>query len=210
METYELKAQPRLAGSKPKQLRRDGYVPVVVYGKNIEPQKLQVTNRDLVKVLKQAGTHALISLQVESTKPKLTLARDIQRDVIKQHLLHVDFYAVQMDQKVQAKVPLVFEGESSAVITLGGVLTQGFDEITVECLPSELPSAITVNINSLDTLGATILVRDMDLPDNIAIIAEPDSMIVKVEAPRTVSETEFDTEIETDVEVETEAEADEE
>lgn len=189
MEALELKAEPReIKGRAVKHLRHQGLVPVILYGKDVESTPLQVEERALEKVLEVAGTHQLIALQVNNQRPQLTLARDIQRDVIRRNYLHVDFYAVKMDQKVVAQVPLHLIGESPAVEEQGGVLTQGLDEIEIECLPADLISSIEVSVETLKELNDTIIVADLVVPDNITILSEPESMVAKVEPPRLITE----------------------
>ncbi|MBN1994263.1 MAG: 50S ribosomal protein L25 [Anaerolineae bacterium] len=191
MESLELKAEVReISGSHVKHLRRDGLVPAVLYGRDTAATLLQIEAKALGKVLKEAGTHQLISLQVGKHKPLMTLARDIQRDIIKHHYLHVDFYAVKMDEKVTAQVPLILEGIAPAVKEKGGVLTQGLDEIEIECLPSDLLSAISVNIDGLTEYNETLTVADLVVPSSVTILSDPDSMVVKIEPPRLEEEEE--------------------
>lgn len=191
MEALELKAESRQTkGRAVKHLRQQGLVPVILYGKDVESTPLQVEERALEKVLDVAGTHQLIALQVNNQRPQLTLARDIQRDVIRRNYLHVDFYAVKMDQKVVAQVPIHLIGESPAVEEQGGVLTQGLDEIEIECLPADLISSIEVSVETLKELNDTIIVADLVVPDNITILSEPESMVAKVEPPRLIEEDE--------------------
>ena len=188
MEAIELKAESREALKRGvKTLRQQGYVPAVIYGKDIDSEPLKIEARALDKVLSIAGTHQLISLQVGKQQPKMTLARDIQRDVVKRNYLHVDFYAVKMDEKVAAQIPLLIEGESPAVKDLGGVLTQGLDQLDIECLPGDLISSISVNVDSLTELNATLTVADLTVPDTITILSDSESMVVKIEPPRLVS-----------------------
>ncbi len=191
MEALELKAEIReITGKRVKWLRWQGLVPAVLYGKDLDPTLLQIEAQAMYKVIREAGTHQLISLQVGQEKPRMTLARDIQRDVIKHDYLHVDFYAVKMDQKVTAQVPLVFEGIAPATIDLGGILTHGLNEIEVECLPSDLIAAIKVNLEGLVDFHISISVTDLVVPSSITILSDPDSMVAKVEAPRLVEEEE--------------------
>jgi large subunit ribosomal protein L25 len=185
METLELKAEVReVTGRHVRHLRREGFVPAVLYGRNTASTLLQIKAKALYKVLNEAGTHQLISLQVGDKKPLMTLARDIQRDNIKHNYLHVDFYAVQMDEKVTAQVPLVIEGVSPAVKDKGGILTQGLDELEIECLPKDLISAIEVNVEELVEYNDTITVAGLKVPSSITILSDPDSMVVKIEPPR--------------------------
>jgi len=190
METLELKADVREAtGRKVKALRQEGLVPAVLYG-HTDPTLLQIEAKPLGKVLREAGTHQLIGLQIGNKKSVVTLARDIQRDVIRHNYLHVDFYAVKMDEKVTAQIPLVIEGVSPAVKDKGGILTQGMDEVEIECLPSDLISAIEVNIEGLLEYNDSISVSDLIIPSSITVLSDPDSMVVKVEPPRLEEEVE--------------------
>ncbi len=186
MEAIELKAEPRtVVKRRLHNLRQEGYVPAVMYGRKVESQPLQVNHKSLDKVLAVAGTHQLISLQIGDQKPRMTLARDIQRDVIKRNYLHVDFYAVRMDEKVAAQIPLITTGVSPAVQDLGGVLIQALDQLEIECLPGDLISSIDINIDGLEEFHSSISVADLELPDTITIMADPSSTIVRVEPPRT-------------------------
>jgi large subunit ribosomal protein L25 len=191
METLTLNAEVRqVTGRHVKQLREQGLVPAVLYGRDLESVALQVETRALSKVLAVAGTYQLISLAVSGEKPRMILARDVQRDVIRRDYLHVDFYAVKMDEKVTAQVPLVMEGIAPAVRDKGGILTQGLDYLEIECLPSDLISAILVNIAGLTEHNDTIIVSDLKIPDSVAILSDLDSMVVKIEPPRKVEEEE--------------------
>lgn len=185
MEALELKAEAREAiGKHVGQLRRQGYVPAVLYGKGVEADPIQIEAKALRKVLAQAGTHQLIALQIGKAKPRMTLARDIQIDAIKRSVLHVDFYAVNMREKVTAQVPLVFVGVSPAVKDLNGILVHGLSEVEIECLPADLISAIEVNIEGLTELDSMLTVADLVVPNSIAILSDPESMVAKVEPPR--------------------------
>lgn len=189
MEALELKAEVREAvGKRVGQLRRQGYVPAVVYGKGVEADHIQIEAKALRKVLAQAGTHQLIALQVGSTRPRMTLARDIQIDAVKRNFLHVDFYAVNMREKVTAEVPLVFVGVSPAVKDLGGILVHGMAELEIECLPADLVAAIEVNVEGLTQIDDMLTVADLKVPDKITILSDPETMVAKVEAPSVAAE----------------------
>lgn len=190
-DALTLKAEVReTVGKQVRHLRRRGLIPAVLYGgTNEETVSLQIKERPLAKVLAEAGTYQLISLEVDGNKPQMTLARDIQRDVIKRNYIHVDFYAVRMDEKVTAQVPVVIEGVSPAVKE-GGILTQGLDAIDVECLPADLISAIAVDISGLEEFNDTISVSDLIVPSSIKILSDPESMVIKIEPPRLIVEEE--------------------
>lgn len=189
MEALELKAEVReTTGKHVGQLRRRGYVPAVLYGKGIEADPIQIEAKALRKVLAQAGTHQLIALQIGKTKPRMTLARDIQIDAVKRNLLHVDFYAVNMREKVTAEVPLVFVGVSPAVKDLGGILVHSMAEIEIECMPADLLAAVEVDVTGLTELDAMLTVADLKVPSTITILSDPESMVAKVEAPSVAAE----------------------
>jgi len=197
METLELKADVREAtGRRVKALRQEGLVPAVLYGHtdHTDPTLLQIEAKPLGKVLREAGTHQLVGLKIGNKKPVVTLARDIQRDVIRHNYLHVDFYAVKMDEKVTAQVPLVIVGVSPAVKDQGGILTQGMDEIEIECLPADLISAIEVNVEGLLEFNDSISVSDLAVPSSVTVLSDPDSMVAKVEPPRLEEEEEEEVE----------------
>lgn len=190
MEAIELKAEPRRLGKgHAKNLRLQGLVPAVMYGKNQDTQLLQIVSRDLEKVLATAGTHQLIALKVAKKRPVMTLARDIQRDVIKRDCMHVDFYMVRMDEKVHAQVPIHLVGEAPA-IELGGVLTQGLDQLEIECLPGDLINMIELDVSELADFNDTLTVVDLSVPDTVTILSDPESMVAKIEAPRKEEELE--------------------
>jgi large subunit ribosomal protein L25 len=205
MEALELKAEVReVTGRQVKHLRQGGLVPAVLYGKDLDPALLQIEEKALTKVLRQAGTHQLISLQIGQKKPQMTLARDIQRDVIRYNYLHVDFYAVRMSEKVTAQVPLELVGHAPAVREQGGILTQGLDQVEIECLPSDLVSSIEVNIDGLVEFNDSISVADLTVPDTITILSDPESLVAKIEPPRLVEEEEVEEEEMVEVSVEPE------
>jgi large subunit ribosomal protein L25 len=191
MEALELKAESREAnGHRVKEIRRQGLVPAIIYGRGVETEHVQIEAKALRRVLSVAGTHQLIALQVGDRRPRMTLAREIQRDPVKRHYLHVDFYAVKMDEKVKAQVPVVLMGESPAVEDLDGILTQGLDEIEVECLPGDLVNSIEIDISTLVELNSSISVAELRVPETLTVLSDPDSMVVRIEAPRTAEEVE--------------------
>jgi len=186
MEQIELKADPRtLIGRHAKRLRDQGYVPAVVYGSQVETTPIQVEGKTLQKVLTKAGGNTLISLQVGKKKPVLTLAREIQRDVIRHNILHVDFYQVIMTEKITAEIPIVLSGEAPAVED-GGILVHGLSTVEVQCLPADLPSAIEVDLSPLAEFNDLVAVGDLQVPSLVTILSDADSVIARIEAPRMV------------------------
>ena len=181
-ETYTLDAEVRTVfGKKCVALRRQGFVPGVVYGPKMEPIHIQLAYRPLqVALLKAGGTH-LVDLSVDgSTYP--VLAREVQRDVVRGDILHVDFLAVDMTAKIRATIPVHFINESPAVTSRIGVQVNGTSTIEVEALPADLPDRVNVDLSSLVNINDSIYARDLDLGDKIEIVSEPDDMIVRISA----------------------------
>ncbi|UCC86107.1 MAG: 50S ribosomal protein L25 [Anaerolineales bacterium] len=191
MEQIELKAEPRsFSGRHVKRVRAEGYVPAILYGSQIEATPIQIEGISLQKVLSKAGGNTLIALQIGKKKPVLTLAREIQRDIIRQNILHVDFLQVVMTEKITAEVPLVLTGEAPAVAKRGGILVHGLNTVEVQCLPADLPSSVEVDLSSLAEFNDMMTVADLQVPSAVVILSEPESVIARIEAPRLLEEEE--------------------
>lgn len=191
MEQIELKAEARkVLGKHVKQVRAQGYVPAVLYGSKIEATPIQVESKTLHRVLAKAGGNTLIALKIGRKKPVLTLAREVQRDIIRHNVLHVDFYQVVMTEKIAAEVPLVLTGEAPAVGEHGGILVYGLDTVEVQCLPADLPSSLAADLGSLTDFNDMLTVADLQAPPSVTILSEPESVIARIEAPRMVEEEE--------------------
>jgi large subunit ribosomal protein L25 len=180
----ELTAQRRtVQGKQVNQLRREGWVPGVMYGHGFEPVSLQFEERKLGRLLAHVSGSQLISVQVADQKePEMALLRDVQRDVIKGTILHVDFYRVQMTERLTAEIPLAIVGESPVIRQHEGILLQGISAIEVECLPGDLVDEIAVDLSDLKEIGQGVYVRDLAIPSGIDVLTDPDEMIVRIVA----------------------------
>jgi large subunit ribosomal protein L25 len=188
MEQIELKAEPReISGKHVKHLRAEGYVPAVLYGSKIKATPIQIASKPLHKALAQAGGNTFIALQVGDKKPVLALAREVQRDALRHHIIHADFYQVVMTEKITVEVPLVFVGDAPALKD-GGILVHGLDTLEVQCLPADVPHSIEVDLSSLTDFHSRVAVADLHLPPAITILSEPESLIAHIEAPRKAEE----------------------
>jgi len=178
-----LDAQPRtITGKKVKQLRRQGIVPVSVFGPKVDPANLQVPYRPLQVTLMKAGGTSLIDLNVDG-ETRTVLARAVQRDVLRGDILHVDFFQVDLESTIKADIPVHFVGESPAIATNQGILITGPSMITVETLPANLPPFIEIDLTRLVNVGDSLHVRDLDLGEGITIINDPNEMIAQISQP---------------------------
>jgi len=182
MEEIELAVQRRkVVGKQVRQIRREGLVPAVIYGHGVESLPIQVDQHHLRRVLAQVGLSHLITLRLDEGQAlRVALVREVQRDVLRGSILHVDFLQVQMAEKIRTVIPLRFVGESPAVEQEGGVLLQGANEVEVECLPDQLMDAIEVDLSRLTRLGQELTVANLAVPAQIQVLTDPQEMVARV------------------------------
>jgi large subunit ribosomal protein L25 len=182
MKELELRAETRtLFGRNAKKLRREGLIPATLYGPKTKAVSLQLPERELMTVLDEAGTNRLIALFVDDgNKARRILARDVQRDVVSQSLLHVDLYEVVMTEKITAEIPIALIGESPGVAKKEGLLVRGLDSIEVHCLPDRLGETIEVDISVLEEKDQAILVQDLVVGEGIEILTHPEEVVVQL------------------------------
>lgn len=189
MRQPEIAASTRtVLGKKVKAMRRGGVIPAHIYGRGVSSQAIQVEVAQLRQSMAGYGHNVLISLQVDSGAPVTALIREVQTDPLTDALLHVDFYAVSMTQKVRIDVPLNLVGVAPAVRDSGGIVVQSLDILEVECLPSDILPQVDVDITTLTKLDQAIFVRDLQLPQSWDLISDSEQMVVKVEPPSVVEE----------------------
>lgn len=182
----KLKAEPRTTTgrSAARRLKARGIVPAVIYGGKEKSQPLQVSARDLNAMLSHAsGENILVELEIAGGKgTKTALLQEVQHSPVGGDILHVDFHAISMDEKIEASVPLEPLGISIGVKNAGGLLEQNIRSMTVECFPKDLPDRITVDVSGLD-IGDSIHVRDIKLPSGVIAKVNADLTAFSVMAP---------------------------
>lgn len=157
-------------GKKVKQLRKDGLVPAVVYGEGIDPINVQAPQNVIDKVVREAGKHTPVHLDVDNKK-HIAMIKDVDNDPVKARVRHVSFHAVNQNEPVIAEVPirLVGEGESAAE-KAGLIVLQALDKIEVRALPLDLPEALEVSIADLKEAGEQVTIGDIVLPANVELV----------------------------------------
>lgn len=178
-------------------MRREGVVPAVVYQQGQGAVSIQVPQRDLHRALHtRAGENVLITLQFNEESQKalqgnkgltpgegVVLIKELQRHPVSHQVIHVDFHQISMTQKITVSVPLAFKGESIGVKQQGGVLEQLRWEMEVECLPTEIPLELPVEISALEK-GKTLHVKDVPLPNGVRSVTDPEQPVVACVEPR--------------------------
>ena len=196
MEEIIIEARQRdVVGKRVKGLRREGKLPAILYGKRIETMPIELDHKEASRILEGLSPSALIHIELDGGE-HLALVREKQRDVILGTLLHIDFQAVSLTEKVRSEVSIHFIGESPAVKELGGILVTNIEQLEVEALPRDLPERIEVNVSNLFEIGDAVYVRDLSLPGDITVHAEPDDAIVVVTIPAAEPEAEEEEEVE--------------
>jgi large subunit ribosomal protein L25 len=182
MVATQLHAEPRtVTGKKVKLLRQEDIVPGVIYGRHIDPVVVQFDKRELTTALNRVGTSATLQVEVSgSSEPYLVIFRDIQHHVIQRDVVHVDLQALSLTETVRVPVSIVLVGVAPAVETEAGVVMQVLQEIEIEALPTDLIRLIQVDISGLTEIGNSISVGDLEVPEGVTILSNPDVTIVQV------------------------------
>ncbi len=176
-------------GKNIKPLRAEGKLPAVLYGPKIKNISLELDYRDFEKVFKEAGESSLISLEIKGEKKTYqVLINDVQEDSLTSKFLHVDLYQPSLKKKIEAKVPLVFEGEAEAVKNLEGTLIKNITEVEVKALPQNLPHEIKINIEKLKTFEDHIKISDLEISEEVEILKDAEEIVASVFPPTKVEE----------------------
>jgi large subunit ribosomal protein L25 len=182
----KLKAEKRaeIGRAAARKLKARGIVPAIIYGGKEKPQPLQLSVRDINAMLSHAsGENILVELEIDGEKSNRTaLVQEVQHSPVGGDVLHVDFHAISMDEKIQADVPLEPLGVANGVKNFGGLLEQNLRVLAIECLPRDLPDRITADISALN-IGDSIHVRDIKLPGGVTVKVQPDLTAFSVVAP---------------------------
>jgi len=199
MDEIVLKAKKRdVVGKKVKTLRQEGKLPAVIYGYELEATPISLDLREASRILADVSSSSLIKVELDG-KEHSALVRDRQRDVILGTLLHVDFLSVSLTETVRAKVRVSVQGEAPAISGYDALLVTGLEELEVECLPNDLPEQIKVDVSGLERVGDSIHVKDVEFPEGVVSLDDPETMVVVVTIPAAEP---IEEEVEEEVEVE--------
>ncbi|BAQ35165.1 50S ribosomal protein L25/general stress protein Ctc [Dehalococcoides sp. THU3] len=171
----------QIFGNKNKLLRAQGLTPVHIFGHGLPSLALQANTLELESTINRAGSSHLVNIKLDTDKKtRKAFIREIQRHPIKGYLQHVDFYQINLKEKVTAEIPIHFSGESLLLKEKGHKLTAPFTHLTVEALPDDLPPEIHIDLSQFDTLEKDLYIKDIILPGKARILNEPDLLVAKV------------------------------
>jgi large subunit ribosomal protein L25 len=180
MEKNLLDANIRKAiGKKVGALRRQSKLPAVMYGRNFESTPIVLDLRDTTRLLAKLTSSSLITITLDS-KEYLTLVQERQRDFIRGTLQHIDFRVVALDEKIKASVPIEIIGIAPAIKDFNGVLISNLNTLDVECLAENLPERVTIDVSTLENIGDSIHVEDIDLGEDVDVLSLGDDVIVGI------------------------------
>jgi len=185
-----LKAEKRKEkGDEVKSLRKEGFVPAVLYGPKIKILNLAVEEKTFRKVFNEVGEASMFNLEIEGDSKKTpVLIKEAQIHPLTDRFIHIDFYQPILTEKVETTVPLVFEGEAPAVKEKEGVLVRNISEVEVSALPKNLPSEIKVSIDGLKDFNDVIYIKDLSLPKGVRALRDGEDVVATISAPKTAEE----------------------
>ncbi len=181
-----LEARVKSGKQEATKLRKGGYVPAVFYGSGYpESLPVKVKSKDILPAVNSGHWETFrLEVTLPDGKTEMALMRDIQRNFLTGHLLHIDFYQLVSDQKVQVKVPIeILNRDACAGVKAGGILEQLFHEVSIDVLPREIPDVLSVDVRNL-ALGQEIRLKDLILPESAELLDDGDSTVVIAAEPR--------------------------
>jgi len=193
-KTQSLKAESRqrTGSGVLKQMRREGYLPSVVYGGGQDNQNVKVHTKTLKDMLAHsASSNILVDLELDGGKTQTAFLQDIQSDPLTGNLVHADFLAVSDDTKIHAYIPVVLHGEPEGV-KAGGIMEQMIKDLEITCSPKDLPETLEASIEHLEEVGDSLTVGGIDLPDGVSPTLAADVLVAIVNESRTTKSASAD------------------
>jgi len=181
-----------LREDKIKETRRQGVIPAVLYGKGMENLSLSLDYHNFRRTLKKAGMHSVVNLKIAKggkSETENVMIHDVTYHPVDDTFMHVDFLKISLKEKVNAKVPIEFIGESGAVKNLGGILSVLLEELNVKALPNKIPDKIEVDISILSDFNTKVKVSDLQVSEDVEVLTDKNIDVVTVMAPRMKDET---------------------
>jgi large subunit ribosomal protein L25 len=198
MAEIVIEAALREAGSsnEARRMRRDRKLPAVVYGGDRESNPITLNPREIVSILKsESGQNTVFQLKLDGGVSETVMIFDVQIDRITHSLVHADLVRIAMDVELEVEIPIELIGEPIGVRLHGGVLDHSLRELTVTCLPGDIPEQIVVDVSELD-LHDSIRVGDLPIPDNVKVETDPDRSVASVVAAVSEADLEVDLTVE--------------
>lgn len=186
METLKITAIPRDTGKGPaNRLRSQGYIPAVLYGKQVGNLALALNAKELNKVVEQRGASAVSTVEMDGQKYTAVI-RELQRHPVRGDILHCDLFQVSEKDRIETVVPIQLIGEAKGV-NAGGILQYQLREVEIECQISQIPEAIEGDISALE-IGDSLKVADLIVPEGVEVITDPETVVASITAPQVIAD----------------------
>lgn len=185
MEFVPLELETRNTLGKLNKTRNNGYIPGILYGKDMEPVPVQIKESIFSENLRHHGINTIYQVHLKDQDMPAVI-RDIQVDRLKNTCLHVDLQRISMDQEREARVPIRLVGKSRAE-SRDGVLSQQMEFIEVRGLPTEIPEYLEINVADMK-VGDHLMVKDLLIPENLTVVNDPRELVVSLSPARPVLE----------------------
>ena len=188
MDELLLEAQLReeIGKNRSKALRHQGLIPAVVYSDGKESLSIKISRSELIKLIHQHQIeNAIITLKVKDDKKKAgrpCMIKEMQHDPVKGDILHIDLHEISLTKALKVNVPVTTKGEAPGIKADGGSLEHIMWEIEIECLPTDIPKSIEVDISNLK-IGDAVHIKDIQFPPKIKVLHDPESIVLSVAEP---------------------------
>ena len=177
----QLKASPRQPlGKRSRRMLREGKLPAIVYGHNTEATPITLDRLEFQKVFVKSGRTHLVDLVLDGGRTEKVLVREIQTHPRQLGPIHVDFYQVNLQEKIEVEVPVRLTGESAPVKRGDADILQPLHAIRVECLPSDIPASFEVDITPLEEIEMELRVADLTVPKGVSLLVDAEELVVKI------------------------------
>jgi len=190
-QTITVVKREHVGGGVSRKLARRGQIAAVVYGAGRDSVPIQVDRKSVLELIKHSGSeNAVFLLKMSGTKQERhAMIRDMQVDPVSRRILHIDFQRILMDQAIRVQVAVELVGTPAGVRNEGGILDFVTREVEVECLPGDIPKSLPVDISHLH-IGQHVEVHELEVPEKVTVLDEPDRTLAAVGAPRVIEEPE--------------------
>ncbi|MGM0482804.1 MAG: 50S ribosomal protein L25 [Patescibacteria group bacterium] len=179
-----LKTKKREKKDNLKALRKEGYIPAVYYGRTQKSTPVSIPKKDFEKVWREAGESSVVTLEDEGNGSLDALIHDVDLDPLYNTPRHVDFYVFEEGVTIETSVPLEFVGVAPVVKDKKGILVKVLHELSVGCMPRNIPSYLEVDISSLKDFDDRILAGDIPLPEGVVLKEDPEEILAAVNKPQ--------------------------
>ncbi|MFO7899873.1 MAG: 50S ribosomal protein L25 [Planctomycetota bacterium] len=183
--TIQAERREATGSAAARRLRRSGKVPGVVYGHKEDVVPVQLGADDVHHLV--AHRVMMLALDMGDTSEQV-LVKEVQFDPLGEEVLHLDFERIAMDEEVEIECPVEFVGTAKGVAA-GGVPEHPVADLTVRCLPGNIPENIKVQVSELE-IGDTITVADIEAPDGVEVVTEPEAVLITIRPPEELEEEE--------------------